>query len=195
MDLRTMDKTFRKRFRQLEERQLSLAYDQLSIALNEIYDVEAKQTLFEEIFKKMWISTTNVAIYQSIWIGKRNIDFFIPGITSCKDLGFRSKMKGLVIEIDGKIHESYQKMKKDESKFDSLQGLGIGSIVFENRSFDNPVVLKVLDNIPKFYNDDYRLRKRLWRNIAYVTLRAHKQLIIKENITIAKSVLKILGEA
>ncbi len=84
----------------------------------------SKKTKFEEDFDKMFREKTNKKIFPSFLIAKVSSDFYIPSL-------------GIVIEIDGKIHDAESKMKKDKLKIDTLAELGIKVISFNNEDIQN----------------------------------------------------------
>lgn len=75
-------------------------YDERCQLLNLFYSETSKRTPSEFKFEKL-LKKYRIAFKRNFWFGNTNMDFYLP----------RYK---LAIEIDGKIHEGYFKMLKDE---------------------------------------------------------------------------------
>jgi hypothetical protein len=151
------------------------------------------RTFFEDVFYRLLKSHTKLQINRSFWIGKRNIDIFVPAIIA-EPKGGIQRLKGLAIEIDGPIHNEEHKMRRDESKFQMLDELSIGSVVIQNHSFDNPTVAKIIRDISSYRNPDFRSKRRLLRSIYIRTIIANKDLCSERNLYQSKSLLQALRE-
>lgn len=191
MDLRNESLAFRKQLRKLGINQLKDSYDELCLYLDAEYNLEINRTSYEKSFYKELQHFTKLQIFRSFWIGKRNYDFFIPAVRS-PTIGERRSFKGLVIEIDGDIHNNYFKMKKDQSKFVATYDLGIGCVIVENGDFKIPVVKAMLERLRTLKRSDSRAKSRVMRNIYLYTLVAHKKLILKNKLKQSLKTLKRL---
>jgi len=189
VDLRKESKYFRSQLKKVSFKEIEKAYWDVVRFLDDKYEMESKQTFFEDILVGVLKSKTNKTIFRSFWIGNRNIDIFIPYVS----LGIQSNSRGLAIEVDGEIHNSYRKMIRDESKSDLLHSLRLNVVVIENHDFNHPVVSNLLNNIVSFKGSDFRSRRRLLRNIYLKTLIMNKGHVYKQNIHRARGILEILG--
>lgn len=193
MDLRKESLHFRNQLKKLKQEELSNAYWALVEFLNYEHRLETSQTIFENILYGVMESITLMNIHRSIWIGKRNFDFFIPSICGNKRINGKNKFfNGMVIEVDGGIHNEEFKMKQDESKYEQVHRLDIATFVILNNSISDPQVNSFLKSLPYSNKSDSRTKKRLWRNIYLVTLLSHKHLILEENITPSRRIIEVL---
>jgi very-short-patch-repair endonuclease len=81
---------------------LEEAYNIVRKQLDSKYRFETIQTFHEQSLAK-FLNLNQVKTIRSIWIGRRNIDLYLP------DYGF-------AIEVNGPIHHQERKMKKDTSR-------------------------------------------------------------------------------
>jgi hypothetical protein len=101
-------------------------YDTICAALRRDHVWECVSTSAEREminrFKQEW----KTWLYPQTWIGNFCVDIFVPALGAFKPGMQRGYiLKGLVFEIDGGIHQSEQKMKKDLFKEKSLSDIGI----------------------------------------------------------------------
>ncbi len=111
---------------------------------------------------------TRKTILPSVWIGNHCIDLFIPNVRS--QPGEVRKMRGLAIEVDGNVHDLESKMRKDQTKSEVLQMIGIGEVHIPNLEFNEPTVLAIQKNLKDLKPLDSRERRRVWRRIELITI-------------------------
>lgn len=124
--------------------------------------------------------STSLRFYRSMWIGNQNVDLFCPAIGTLhppvrkgQKIVRKRAMRGVAVEVDGPIHDSELKMRKDTSKYKLLDELDIGLFVVHNVSVDDSRVkglLRLLKRTPRL---PFRTKRRLMRNIYVVTLAYH----------------------
>lgn len=159
---------------------LAIKYDELQKQLNVQYPRVAEKTFHERALYDTIKRSTNLSFYRSVWIANRNVDMFCPAIGSLHDPVIKGHkivrgraMRGLVVEVDGPIHDSELKMRKDTSKYSLLHALDIGCCVIQNDQVnDNGIkmLLRKLKDTPRL---DSRGRRRLLRKIYIATLAFH----------------------
>ena len=137
------------------------------------------QTHHEIRFRRFMARATNTRLYTSVWIGKSNFDFFLPYIAG--EMNGDRRMRGLVIEIDGGIHNFEPKMKKDTLKAEMLLSLGIGTLSLDNNSIYTLNVRRLLRTIKNAPKIDFRASKRLWTNIYAYTILTNKDILMKNS--------------
>jgi type II secretory pathway component PulC len=194
MDLRKLNWINKIRFSEFNDSSIDQAYWEVCKFLDDTYKQETYRTSFEDTIYKTLKLYTKMEVYRSIWIGARNIDIFIPAIVTDMQPNTDFKLRGLAIEVDGKIHDAEFKMKKDISKFEMLSSLGILAISIENHDLKHPLVLELFSKIPSFSRLDTRARRRLKRNIQLKTLISNKSLIEERQLSLPRALLKSLGE-
>jgi hypothetical protein len=211
MDLRQKDMTFKRKMRRLDRYILSLAYRELTEALNAKYPEQAKTTRTEDEFAILLRESTKLEFERSFWIGNLNLDFFFAAIRSSKhsDLERLSEIAlspieldqisertftGMAIEIDGDIHNKYFKLMKDQNKYEVLHRLSISLVCIENQDLNHPTVTTLLESLSGFKRLDHRAKSRLLRNIYLFTIIRHKKLILTQSLPKCLSVLKHIGE-
>ena len=177
--------------------ELQEAYWELSFGLDDFYKLEQQQTLSEHILYNKIVSQTKLKVLRSFWIGKRNYDFFIPALKSTVNYSYKyngESTGGVVIEVDGKVHQEYLKMKRDQSKYEQLSRLGICCSVINNDEIGKSTVKNLIERLPAMPRLDSRGKKRLLRKIYIVTLLAHKEFVNDEDLQFAKAILIKLGD-
>ncbi len=159
---------------------LKQQYDALQVQVNRQYPDAAIRTVAERAVLDKVRCATNLLFYKSIWIGNRNVDLFCPAIGSLhppvlkgQKIARTSAMRGLVIEIDGTIHDRELKMKKDTSKYKLLHELGIGLTVIHNDSINEVGVNNLIKGLMQRPRLDSRARRRILRKIYVATLAYH----------------------
>lgn len=152
----------------------------LSRQLNDLHPEWANRTPTERAVLEAITRATGLQFMVSLWIANRNIDLFCPAIGSLyqycqkgQKIDHTPRMRGLAIEVDGKVHDRELKMKKDNSKLDLLSELGIGCIVIENLDIHSPTVQQLIQNLKNTPRLDTRARERLMRRIYVATLAYH----------------------
>jgi very-short-patch-repair endonuclease len=120
---------------------------------------------------------SRMKIYRSVWIGKRNIDLFIPSICSKGD----GSHKGLAIEVDGNFHDKTSKMRLDHHKYDTLQSLGIATASIDNYDLRRTSVRNIIENLHTGPRLDSRGQKRLWKKIYLKTIVDNRKIISLED--------------
>ena len=190
MDYRKVKLAKREKLKQLKELQLMTIYREIVSKLNQRYSSEKVITGYESQFAGLIKNYTKLQFYQSTWIGSRCVDIFIPSIAGDQNNGRR--MKGLVIEINGPIHDEYKKMNRDENLGDYLSRLGIGVISIENYDLRHPILTSLLESISALNKIDHRARQRVWRNIYIETLIKNEDLIESLGSISSRRALEIL---
>ncbi len=140
--------------------------------LNRVHSKAATQTTSEFNLHKLIQKKTKLRVYRSFWIGKRCVDFFIPSIcyeninyttnnslTSLNLLKMDNQMKGLVIEVDGKVHDIETKMNKDNRRDQALLKLGIGVLHIENEDINSTHIVNLIKSLKSMPRLSYRARK------------------------------------
>lgn len=155
--------------------QIERTYNALVQHLNKDLPKETTKTLKEDLVYGLIRKATNMKVLRSIWIMKRNIDLFIPGLYGSSKIIGSSSFKGLAIEVDGDVHNLQSKMNKDNSKYGQLHTLGIALYTVENHDVYQPSFRAFVDQLPGLPQLDTRGRKRVMRNIYLATLAAHKR--------------------
>lgn len=158
---------------QLKDKRLGLSSSNLEAAYNhEIekmncrYPKSIERTLRERVLAKKIKEHTKLDFVQSVWIGCFNFDLFL------NQLGEKgtSSMKGLVIEVDGNIHDRQHKMSKDQLRYKMLHELKIAVHCVDNSEINNVTESNFVENIKNLRRLDSRGRKRLMKKIHLFTL-------------------------
>lgn len=147
-------------------------YCQICGRLNEKYASTIYKTA-TEIKVTEFLQRLKVPYEQQRWIGNRCVDIFLPWIGGNNSLANR-KMFGLAIELNGKIHNSQIKMKKDESLGDYLNEISIGVSSIENSDVRLWELLSEIKNYSiKKARLDYRAIKRVNTRVYLETILHH----------------------
>lgn len=160
--------------------QLAESYRTLVVKLNASNRKSAERTFAEsQVFNAINLAS-NLKFHRSFWIVNRNVDLFCPGVGQLHApirKGYKIErepiMRGLAIEVDGPIHDSELKMRKDTSKSDFLHTLGIGHIAIENADVKSRVVQNTIQQLKNLPRLDTRARVRLLRKIYTATIAFH----------------------
>lgn len=155
--------------------QIERTYNALVQYLNKDLPKETTKTLKEDQVYGLIRKRTHMKVLRSIWIKKRNIDLFIPGLYGASKVIGVTSFKGLAIEVDGDVHNLQSKMNKDNSKYWQLHDLGIALYTIENHDLYQPSFRAFLDHLPTLPQLDTRGRKRVMRNIYLATLAVHQK--------------------
>lgn len=197
LDLRTKNNEDLKFFTKIPFVDLERTYITLCHALNSKYGVETSQTHAEDVIYNNIKKVCRLEVIRSMWIGNLNIDMFIPSIKSEADGDSnltKRVFRGLALEIDGDIHNTQFKMKKDQHKYKALDSMSICLFVIENTDINHIVVKNMINNLNTLKRLDTRARKRLLRNIYIHTILSHKDLIKTSTFPRGKYILNLLGE-
>lgn len=183
MDLRLLKLT-EKFEAQLPNQRLSDAYLHLSRQLSGYYGRQTVRTSSELNLLHHIRKSTRLRFDHSYWIGNRNFDLFCPCLTGgSSDFELSPfKFKGLAIEVDGPIHNTPWKMRKDNSKYEFMHRLKIGMYVVENEDIRSNQVQALIYQLKKLPRLDTRARERVRRNIHLVTLMAHIENPLVKNL-------------
>jgi hypothetical protein len=151
---------------------LKRKYWKLTTALDKKYP-DSYRTKSEKDLIFQFRIHTRLQILTSFWIGFRNFDLFFPRVAGYSMVGDPGRMRGLVIEVDGSIHNETFKLKKDLAKQRLLHELGIGLATIENCDLNESTVVAICKNLAKQNTHDHRSKIRLWRKIFLITLASH----------------------
>jgi len=169
-DLRCLSSKNKKILREIPHLSLKNAYNELSIILNKKFRPEIHRTSNEFYLYSKLSKEIKFKIMHSVWIGNRNIDFFIPKVKL-------SNHSGLVIEVDGEVHLKEFKMKKDFAKFNQLEKLNLEVYRLMNGEINHPITIELISKIKKSYSSDTRSFNRLMRRIYIFTIVSNKKII------------------
>lgn len=143
---------------------LAKSYEEITKRLNSNFEsitTHSENTVFNKLQK-----FTKLQIHRQVWIGSRCFDFFIPSVRGNSPV----KSRGLAIEIDGPIHNTISKMKKDDSKDLLAKSLGIMVHSIPNDDSLDKVTLDFLSRIKDMPRLSYREYRRLWAKIHLRTI-------------------------
>jgi very-short-patch-repair endonuclease len=159
---------------------LKVAYDHLVGLLNKQYPDCSLRTHAEKAVLETITRSTGLQFQRALWIVNRNIDMVCTSIGQLhqycqkgQKIDRTSVMRGLAIEVDGKVHDRETKMKKDNSKLDMLRELGIGCASIENADIHAPIVQNLIRSLKNMPRLPYRSQLRLKRKIYIATLAYH----------------------
>lgn len=173
MDFRGLKLT--KRFEEeLEFGVVKAAYDALSLKLNLRYKLLPTRTSAEHCLARLIRKETNLQVMLSVWINRRNVDLFIPGICGRSSFSNKRFFKGLAIEVDGDVHNLEFKMRKDNAKYEQLHQLDIALYTVQNSDVHQKTVADFRHQLSGTYRLDSRGKKRVLRNIYISTLIANQ---------------------
>lgn len=142
--------------------------------LNKRDSAETTRTLKEDQVSYLIKQECRIKVLRSFWIMKRNVDFFVPSLCGQSSLISKQSFKGLVIEVDGDIHNHQFKMNRDNSKYLQLHKLNIAVHTVENEDLKRESFRAFLRHMKSLPQLDSRGRKRVLRNVYLATLAAHQ---------------------
>ncbi|WP_347358442.1 hypothetical protein [Bdellovibrio sp.] len=150
---------------------LSKTYKEITRRLNS--EFESVRTFHEQMTCNIIKSYTKIQIYNQVWIGSRCFDIFIPSVRGLSPV----KARGLAIEVDGPVHDTVAKMKKDTAKDKLAESLGIMVHSLPNHEVLDSVSSNFLLHIKDMPRLSYREYRRLWAKIHLKTieLKGNKQ--------------------
>ena len=140
---------------------LELRYLQTCAHLRSRQPLAEQQTHKEHKFLRNLRRHTKLRLLPAFWIGRSCFDIFIPAVRG----GGQNKMRGMVIEIDGPVHQIEGKMKKDEMRGEMLKQFGIAHVGIDNATLDGELPRTLIAELKTFKRLDYRARQRLIGNI------------------------------
>lgn len=147
---------------------LKSVYDDINSDRSDSY--KKTVTTFENQFYTKLRKTTKLKVYRSLWIGSYCCDFYIPSLKSFIQTKKTPSM-GVVIEIDGSIHNREFKMRNDEKKINEFFNYNIIVTAIDNSDVNkthiNELLIKQLSTLPRH---DSRAIKRNMRNIFLITI-------------------------
>lgn len=160
----------RQLIKSIEFETLYQGYSEVLKNLNEVYRNENDVSSQERVFLSMFSSFSKLVPIRNMWIGRRNIDFLFPQLK----LTLNDKTYlGIAIEINGGIHNSEFKMKKDTFKDKALLEINIFPISLDTDiPYNNG--LKILESVSQYQSSDSRGRKRVLRKIYIKTILANR---------------------
>lgn len=137
-------------------------------------DSIAKRTYSESVVEKVIKENTKIKFYKQFWILNHCVDFFTPSLKCSSKGGVEAK--GIVLEIDGSIHNREFKICKDEKMSENLTALGIPVTTIKNEDIMNErTVNHLFRNLNNIKKTNPRERKRLLRKLFLLTLIAHSE--------------------
>jgi very-short-patch-repair endonuclease len=155
------DKRFKMSYEHLKEK-----YEEIVQKLNVQYPKSIERTSAERRFLKSAKLNTNLKVRTSVWIGVFNYDMLLVQIGEKGS----SAMKGLVIEIDGSVHDKSVKMSKDQLRYQLIHLLGIGLHSVANSDINSTTENYFYTNLRFIRRIDHRARLRLLWNIHLLTI-------------------------
>lgn len=147
------------------------AYSTLCKTLNKVNIYKCAPTNREREFFEKAENQLKLKVHRSVWISKFSIDVFIPAVKQTNGL------HGLVVEVNGDVHNFELKMRKDEKKAEFLHKFRIGVLAVENQDVRLLRTSSLINNIRQTQRPDSREKQRLWRKIYVSTLIANRNLI------------------
>jgi very-short-patch-repair endonuclease len=147
-------------------KELKAKYEVLSDQLSKAYPQAISRTNCENKFYQDIRNHTKLKPLRSVWIGSFNFDFLFYQIQG------GSKARGLVIEIDGSIHNLQLKMSKDQVKYELLRLLGICITSVNNEDIiqKSSTIKKIIQDVGQLKRLETRERRRLLKSIYLITL-------------------------
>lgn len=140
--------------------------EEYEILCRELNKNETSRTSAEFIFNKFLDKESKIKFEHSMWIGKRNIDFFTPSLKGKNNFIFY----GVAFEIDGSIHNQEFKMGLDNSKQPMMNSLNILLKHVDNYDHKKESFKNDWKNLLKYPRTTTRERRRIYRNIYIYTI-------------------------
>lgn len=159
----------RRRLNKIEKADLKALYNQITLRLFNKY--ERIVTNAERRVQTLINHQTRIKVHPQVWIGSRCCDLFVPIIKGKNVEGVTGK--GLVIELEGPVHNLELKMKKDFSKEECLNRLGIMCMSISNDEIREETVSRVLSELKTLPRLSSPEIKRLWTEIHLETVFAY----------------------
>ena len=142
------------------------AYETICARLNRQYQLaQAQRTVHESEIFKMLCKATQRRIVSGAWMGNHCLDLFLPAVQI-------ERQVGLVIEVDGGIHATNMKNKKDTRRDLFLAHIfGLHPFVVFNQ--DKNGLLRRLRTALSAPPPRHEAQERLWRRIHTFTIGIH----------------------
>lgn len=150
-------------------------YGLICSELNKVRSVETTRTPAEERFVERFKYEWKIKLYPQTWVGNLCLDYFTPALGAFNSDFVRGyALKGLAFEIDGKVHETEMKMKKDDHKTKSLMDLGLAVWRLTNEQvYQGKALPPRREIIQQFGKLCSRERARIWSRIYLMTILYH----------------------
>lgn len=143
-------------------------YDKLVKTLNEQYP-DSYRTTAEKYFLDNLKSKSRLKLDRSFWIGNRNVDLFTPSVKTLPDKESKQS-KGVVIEIDGPIHNKKFKICRDEHLGGFLKNFSLPIMSVPNHELHQPVIINFVNKLSKLPKTNHFERSSLYRDIFWKTI-------------------------
>jgi excisionase family DNA binding protein len=111
-------------FQKMSLDQLEVLHFHASKTLSHLHKLETITTRFERNLEIYLKSLSRYQFYTGFWIGRHCVDLFFPRY-------------GLIVEVDGGIHNEEIKMRKDEHRDEYFRGMGLSVTHAENAKIWN----------------------------------------------------------
>jgi hypothetical protein len=193
LDRRKLSLPTKNSLRKIPDWLLKQAYDDTTHLLKTSKSKQATVTTYEKYLFQEIKENTRLEVIRSCWIGNFNCDMFIPSV-QIQRLNGEVSLKGLVIEVNGGVHDLYINVRKDNHKYATLEDLRILPFSINNEDLKESTVKAIIRDLKKLKPIDSRAKKRLWRNIHLKTLIQHRTIIEKNNLTLPMTILESLKE-
>lgn len=131
-----------------------------------------ERTVSEEIVRRTLKEMGSSYIVTSAWIGRKNIDLLLPGLTGLTrgSRGRGIRFTGVAIEVDGRIHDFTPKFFGDFAKDNFLSLIGILPVRIRNEHIGQRSVLEALREVSAYSAMDSRAKRRMWKRIYLTTI-------------------------
>lgn len=134
------------------------------------YPRSIEKTSHERIVADRVAKANRLKYLKSVWIGLWCFDLFLPTIEGSKG---EYRYSGLLLEIDGPIHNGELKMRKDETGRDFIHNeLGLLICSIDNASVRTFSLKDIVSKFTFLKRQDSRSLKRMWRRIYWATILA-----------------------
>lgn len=147
--------------------ELKEIYGQIVHRLNLKYKESLMRPKMEVDWFKIITCSQRIDFRRTMWIGNHNFDIFTASLALKKQKSSKSNL-GLVFEIDGSIHNTEPKMKKDNYVEESLNRLNIG--LYRINNFHKMDIGHILQQTRR---TDSKERRRIWTKIYLETILSH----------------------
>jgi len=130
------------------------------------------RTLHERYLRDLMISVTRLEPKISFWIGPFNADLFFYQVGGEFILG-KQRAHGLVLEVDGEIHDGETKMKKDGHRLEAFSKRGIMLHSIRNEDVKESAIHTLFRQLKLHIVSDHKARRRLLMRLYIWTLFSH----------------------
>lgn len=156
--------------------ELKEVYGQIVHRLNLKYKESLMRPQMEIDWFKLITNHRRILFHRTIWIGNNNFDLFTASLAFRNQENKKSNL-GLVFEIDGSIHNTEPKMKKDLYAEESLNRLNIS--LYRINKFHKMDARTILGQTRM---TDSKERRRIWTKIYLETILTHGTSTEIENL-------------